>query len=214
MYVQIPGHGRGKLNSAYSAGYDDVDGSDDDKRAGGARLLIQTISNLSGLQIDHYAEINLLGFINLTSIVGGVDVDLCQASDDSMTGAHFDAGPQTLTGSQALLFVRQRHGVGERSSDFDRVARQQVFIAGMLRNLLSSDLMLNPTSSARSSSRSAARSPSTAAWTSSPWPPRCRACSRAASPSRPSPASPTPASAASRCCSCRPRRCSPTSSPT
>ncbi|MCO7218750.1 LCP family protein [Klenkia sp. PcliD-1-E] len=144
MYVQIPGHGQGKLNSAYAAGYDDVDGSDDDKRAGGARLLIQTISNLSGLQIDHYAEINLLGFINLTSIVGGVDVDLCQASDDSVTGAHFDAGPQTLTGSQALLFVRQRHGVGERASDFDRVARQQVFIAGMLRNLLSSDLMLNP----------------------------------------------------------------------
>jgi LCP family protein required for cell wall assembly len=144
MYVQIPGHGRGKLNSAYSAGFDDVDGSEDEKRAGGARLLIQTISNLSGLQIDHYAEINLLGFINLTSIVGGVDVDLCQASDDSVTGAHFDAGPQTLSGSQALLFVRQRHGVGERSSDFDRVARQQVFIAGMLRNLLSSDLMLNP----------------------------------------------------------------------
>ncbi|SDG57671.1 LCP family protein [Klenkia brasiliensis] len=144
MYVQIPGHGKGKLNSAYAAGYDDVDGSDEEKRAGGARLLIQTISNLSGLQIDHYAEVNLLGFINLTSIVGGVDVDLCQPSDDTVTGAHFDAGPQTLTGSQALLFVRQRHGVGERSSDFDRVARQQVFIAGMLRNLLSSDLMLNP----------------------------------------------------------------------
>ncbi|MEI4270975.1 LCP family protein [Klenkia sp. LSe6-5] len=145
MYVSIPGHAKGKLNSAYSAGYDDVDGSEDEKRAGGARLLIQTISGLTGLQIDHYAEINLLGFINLTEIVGGVDVDLCATSDDSVTGAHFDAGPQVLTGSQALLFVRQRHGVGERSSDFDRVARQQVFIAGMLRNLLSSDLLLNPT---------------------------------------------------------------------
>jgi LCP family protein required for cell wall assembly len=146
MYVSIPGHGKAKLNSAYSYGYDEVDesGSEDEKRAAGARLLIQTISQLSGLQIDHYAEINLLGFINLTSIVGGVDVDLCESSDDSVTGAHFDAGPQTLTGSQALLFVRQRHGVGARSSDFDRVARQQVFIAGMLRNMLSSDLMLNP----------------------------------------------------------------------
>jgi len=144
MYVSIPGQGKAKLNSAYSYGYDGTDGSEDDKRAGGARLLIQTISQLSGLQIDHYAEINLLGFINLTSIIGGVDVDLCQDSDDTVTGAHFDAGPQTLTGSQALLFVRQRHGVGDRSSDFDRVARQQVFIGGMLRNLLSSDLMLNP----------------------------------------------------------------------
>ncbi|SCX50323.1 transcriptional attenuator, LytR family [Klenkia marina] len=145
MYVSIPGQGRAKLNSAYSFGYDGTDGDEDAKRAGGARLLIQTISGITGLQIDHYAEINLLGFINLTEIVGGVDVDLCQASDDSVTGAHFDAGPQTLTGSQALLFVRQRHGVGERSSDFDRVARQQVFIGGMLRNLLSSNLLLDPT---------------------------------------------------------------------
>ncbi|SDO75456.1 transcriptional attenuator, LytR family [Klenkia soli] len=142
MYVSIPGHGKGKLNSAYSDGYDDVDGDEDAKRAGGARLLIQTISALSGLQIDHYAEINLLGFINLTQIVGGVDVDICRATDDPVTGAHFDAGPQTLTGSQALLFVRQRHGL---TSDFDRVARQQVFIAGMLRNVLSSNTLLDPT---------------------------------------------------------------------
>ena len=144
MYVQVPGHGEAKLNSAYASGYDDVDGTEDEKRSGGAQLLIQTISQVSGLRIDHYAEINLLGFINLTEIVGGVDVDLCEDSDDPVTGAHFDAGPQTLAGSQALLFVRQRHGVGARSSDFDRVARQQVFIAGMLRNLLSSDLLLNP----------------------------------------------------------------------
>ncbi len=147
MYVAIPGQGRGKLNSAYSLGYDGVDerSTEEDKRAAGARLLIQTVSALSGLQIDHYAEINLLGFINLTRIVGGVEVDLCAASDDSVTGAHFDAGPQTLTGAQALLFVRQRHGVGERSSDFDRVARQQVFLAGMLRNVLSSRTLLDPT---------------------------------------------------------------------
>ncbi len=91
--------------------------------------------------------------------------------------------------------------------------------AGLHRRDAAQPAVLGPdaqprTSSARSSSRSAARSPSTAAWTSSPWPPRCRACSRAASPSRPSPASPTPTSTASRCSSCRPRRCSPTSSPT
>lgn len=147
MFVTIPGYGNDKLNSAYGYGYDSVDegAGEDEKRAAGARLLIQTISGLSGLQIDHYAEINLLGFINLTQIVGGVDVDLCEASDDSVTGAHFDAGPQTLTGAQALLFVRQRHGVGARASDFDRVARQQVFIAGMLRNVLSSNTLLDPT---------------------------------------------------------------------
>jgi LCP family protein required for cell wall assembly len=140
MYVPIAGHGEGKLNSAYGSGYNAANGDDRAKDAAGAQVLIQTISQISGLQIDHFAEINLLGFINLSNIVGGVTVDICQATDDPVTGAHFDAGVQTLSGSQALLFVRQRHGL---TSDFDRVARQQVYIAGMLRNLLSSNLLIN-----------------------------------------------------------------------
>ena len=140
MYVSIPGNGKGKLNSAYGDGYEAADGDEAAKDAAGAQLLIQTISQLSGLEIDHFAEINLLGFINLSAIVGGVEVDICEATDDPVTGAHFDAGVQTLTGSQALLFVRQRHGL---SSDLDRVARQQVYIGGMLRNVLSSHVLLN-----------------------------------------------------------------------
>ena len=142
LYVSIPGQGEGKLNSAYGAGYNAAQGEEGDRDAAGAQLLIRTISQLSGLQIDHYAEINLLGFINLSTIVGGVEVNICKATDDSVTGAHFDAGVQTLSGSQALLFVRQRHGL---TSEIDRQVRQQVYIAGMLRNLLSKNLLLDPT---------------------------------------------------------------------
>jgi LCP family protein required for cell wall assembly len=140
-YVSIPGYGKAKLNSAYARGYNAAGGSDAEKDAAGARLLIQTVSQFTGLQIDHFAEVNLLGFINLTEIVGGVQVNICAPTDDSATGAHFDAGVQTLTGRDALLFVRQRHGLPHY--DLDRVVRQQVFIAGMLRNVLSSDLLLD-----------------------------------------------------------------------
>jgi LCP family protein required for cell wall assembly len=140
LYVPIPGSGEGKLNSAYGSGYNAAQGEEQQKDAAGAQALIRTVSQLSGLEIDHYAEINLLGFINLSTIVGGVDVNICAAVDDSVTGAHFDAGPQTLSGSQALLFVRQRHGL---PSELDRQRRQQVYIAGMLRNLLSKDLLLD-----------------------------------------------------------------------
>jgi LCP family protein required for cell wall assembly len=140
MYVSIPGLGKGKLNSAYSFGYNHANGDDTARDAAGAQLLIQTISQLSGLQIDHFAEVNLLGFINLSKIVGGVTVNLCEAAHDPVTGARFPAGVQTLSGPQALLFVRQRHGLG---SDLDRVVRQQVYIAGMLRNVLSSHLLLD-----------------------------------------------------------------------
>jgi LCP family protein required for cell wall assembly len=140
-YASIPGHGKGKLNSAYADGYNAAQGTDAEKDAAGAQLLIQTISHLSGLQIDHFAEVNLLGFINLSNIVGGVTVNICEPTDDSATGAHFDAGVQTLSGKDALLFVRERHGL--RRGDVDRVVRQQVYIAGLIRNVLSSKLLLN-----------------------------------------------------------------------
>jgi LCP family protein required for cell wall assembly len=140
-YVSIPGHGESRLNSAYARGYSATDGTEAEKDAAGAQLLVQTVSQLSGLHIDHFAEINLLGFINLSTIVGGVQVNLCEATSDSFSGADFPAGVQTISGDDALAFVRQRHGLPR--VDLDRVVRQQVYIAGMLRNLLSSDVLLD-----------------------------------------------------------------------
>lgn len=147
-YVQIPGHGRDKLNAAYAYGYSSVDSSmpESERQAGGAQLLVQTIHDLTGLQIDHYAEVDLLGFFKLTGVVGGVEVNLCRAVDDrEYSGAFFPAGPQTISGADALAFVRQRHNLGpEGRGDYDRIIRQQVFIAGVLRNMLSNDVLLNP----------------------------------------------------------------------
>jgi LCP family protein required for cell wall assembly len=140
-YVSIPGHGEARLNSAYARGYNAAEGTDAEKDAAGAQLLVQTVSQLSGLRIDHFAEIDLLGFINLSTIVGGVQVNLCQATSDSFSGADFPAGVQTISGADALKFVRQRYGLPR--FDLDRVVRQQVYIAGMLRNLLSTDVLLD-----------------------------------------------------------------------
>ncbi|WP_246081148.1 LCP family protein [Modestobacter altitudinis] len=143
-YVDIPGHGQDKLNAAYAYGYADADASatEDGKLASGAQLLVQTISQLTGLQVDHYAEVDLLGFFNLSSVVGGVEVNLCKAVDDSeYSGAVFPAGVQTISGADALKFVRQRHGLPR--GDFDRIVRQQAFIAGILRKMLSEDVLLD-----------------------------------------------------------------------
>jgi LCP family protein required for cell wall assembly len=140
-YVTIPGYGEGRLNSAYGRGYNANQGTDAESDAAGAQLLIQTVSRFTGLKIDHFAEIDLLGFINLSSIVGGVEVNLCQATSDPLSGADFPAGVQTIGGEDALKFVRQRHGLP--GTDLDRVVRQQVYIAGMLRNILSTNLLLD-----------------------------------------------------------------------
>lgn len=143
-YVQIPGYGWDKLNAAYAYGHQNApDGADEaEKQAQGAQLLVQTISSLTGLKIDHYAEVDLLGFFELSSVVGGVDVNLCAPVDDRRwSGAFFPAGPQTIAGADALKFVRQRHGLPR--SDFDRIIRQQVFIAGVLRKMISDDVLLD-----------------------------------------------------------------------
>ena len=143
-YVQIPGYGRDKLNAAYAYGYAEADdeAAENAKQASGAQLLVRTISQLTGLQIDHYAEVNLLGFFNLSSVVGGVEVNLCEPVDDSYySGAVFPAGPQVISGADALKFVRQRHQLPR--GDFDRIVRQQAFIAGVLRKMLSEEVLLD-----------------------------------------------------------------------
>ncbi len=143
-YVQIPGHGWDKLNAAYSYGYQNAPSgaAEPEKLAQGAQLLVQTISSVTGLQIDHYAEVDLLGFFNLASVVGGVEVNLCKpVNDPKYSGAVFPAGPQTITGADALRFVRQRHGLPR--GDFDRIVRQQVFLAGVLRKILSDEVLLD-----------------------------------------------------------------------
>ena len=67
-YVAIPGHGMAKLNSAYVDGMQDHDGD----KAAGARLLVQTIENLTGLTIDHFVQVDLLGFYRISNAIGGV----------------------------------------------------------------------------------------------------------------------------------------------
>ena len=143
-YVAIPGHGNHKLNAAYAFGYQDAPegASEKEKRMGGAQMLVRTINALTGLQIDHYAEVDLLGFFSLSSVVGGVEVNLCKPVDDrKYSGAFFQAGPQTISGADALKFVRQRHKLPR--GDFDRIVRQQVFMAGVLRKILSEDVLLD-----------------------------------------------------------------------
>lgn len=108
----------------------------------GRKALVNTVQDLTGLTIDHYAEIGLLGFVLLTDAVGGVQVCLKDAVKDSFSGADFPAGEQTLSGPQALSFVRQRHGLPR--GDLDRIVRQQAFMASLARKVLTAGTLTNP----------------------------------------------------------------------
>ena len=86
--------------------------------AAGARTAIGAVEGLTGLTITHFAAVNLAGFAQISEAIGGVPVCLNKAVDDSFSGAKFSAGQQTVSGPQALAFVRQRHGLP--GGDLDR----------------------------------------------------------------------------------------------
>lgn len=146
-YVDIAGgYGKHKINSGYSRGKNaamsglraqGLSGAQLEVAANeaGAKTAIQTVEKFTGLTINHYAAINLAGFDALSQAVGGVEVCLKAPVHDSYSGADFPAGPQTLSGAQALAFVRQRHGLA--NGDLDRIARQQAFLSGMAKKVLS-----------------------------------------------------------------------------
>ena len=100
-------------------------------REAGRTATIKTISAFLQVPIDHFAEVNLVGFYDLANAVGGIQVCLNNAVNDSQySGAVFPAGLQTITGVDALKFVRQRHGLP--NGDLDRTHRQQAFITGVI----------------------------------------------------------------------------------
>ena len=152
-YVDVPGLGKSKINAAYGATKEAerqklIEDGESEKTAenessqAGREALIKSVANLTGVTVDHYAEIGLLGFVLLTDAVGGVDVCLNAAVDEPLSGAKFPAGEQTLSGPNALSFVRQRHNLPR--GDLDRIVRQQVFMASLVREVLSAKTLTSP----------------------------------------------------------------------
>ena len=99
----------------------------------GRRAAVATVEHLTGVHVDHFAEVNLDGFYELAKVLGGVEVCLNHPTSDSYSGAHFRAGSQHLNPRQALAFVRQRHGL--TNGDLDRTHRQQAFLDSVMHQL-------------------------------------------------------------------------------
>jgi LCP family protein required for cell wall assembly len=140
-WVTVPGCGQHKLNSAYINGATDCGKTKADPDRGRQKL-VQTISELSGVKIDHYVEVDLLGFYRITKAIGGVQVCLNQAQKDPFSGIDLPKGVSTIEGKQALAFVRQRHGLPR--GDLDRIVRQQYFMSAVFRKVTSLGTLTNP----------------------------------------------------------------------
>ncbi|MFE6866450.1 LCP family protein [Kitasatospora sp. NPDC057692] len=117
-----------KINSAFATG--------------GGKLLAQTVETNTGIRIDHYAEIGFAGFVGIVDSVGGVDMCIEQDVKDKDSGLDLKAGCQTLDGTEALAFVRQRHQMADQ--DLGRMRNQQKFLGALAKQAASPATVLNP----------------------------------------------------------------------
>jgi LCP family protein required for cell wall assembly len=125
LYVEIPGYGNWRINSAYQFGERDKD----KVPGGGPGLARVTIKENFGIRIDYYARVNFKGFERIIDALGGVTLDVARPLVDNdyplpnygTTRIYIPAGIQHMDGKTALQYARSRHA----DSDLGRNYRQQ-----------------------------------------------------------------------------------------
>ena len=117
------------LNSAYTYG--------------GLNCVVQTVAQLTGLDIQYAAKVTWGGVIEITNAIGGVDVCLANGIKDPYTGIDWPAGTRNIQGMDALQFLRTRHGVGN-GGDLGRISNQQQYMSRLARKLVSEEVLSNP----------------------------------------------------------------------
>ncbi|WP_228460614.1 LCP family protein [Gordonia crocea] len=128
LYVEIPdGWGSHKINAAFNMG--------------GPQLLVRTVESVTGVHIDHYAEIGFGGFAKVVDSVGGIHVCLKQSLRDPKAGLRLKAGCQDINGRQALALVRSRDFP---NADLQRVVNQRKVFAALMAKATSPGVLLNP----------------------------------------------------------------------
>lgn len=127
-WVDIQGYGEAKINAAMAFG--------------GLPLTVNTVENFIGARIDHVAIVDFASFVGLTDAVGGVTVNNPQAFTTADGGHSFEAGEITLTGDEALGFVRERYAFTD--GDYQRARNQQLFMRGLAQQLLTPSTVTNP----------------------------------------------------------------------
>ena len=134
LYVEIPDHGQGRINTAHFWGELETAG-------GGPARVVQVINQNFGLPVHGYFRFDFQGFVKVVDALGGIYVEVPSdihdndfpTDDFGYMSLAIPAGRQKMDGEMALAYVRTRHG----SSDFDRVRRQQQVTEALLRRAAS-----------------------------------------------------------------------------
>lgn len=131
LWVDIPGHGEEKINAAYAFG--------------GPTLMVQTVKQNLGVEINHYVEVDFVGFMDMIDEIGGVEIFFPYPARDSSSGLDVEAGNLLLDGETALAYARSRKyqelqngsWVSVDANDIGRTARQQEVVRAIMSSLKS-----------------------------------------------------------------------------
>jgi len=115
-YVDIPGHGRNKINAALLYG--------------GPQLMARSVGGMVGLRPDYVFTTGFHGFVKMVDEIGGVVVESEFAFPDAVMPGGYRVGKNKLTGYQAMIFSRVRKYLP--GGDFDRSANQQAMLLAIL----------------------------------------------------------------------------------
>jgi len=110
---------------------------------GGPTCLWKTVEQVTGVRIDHFIGIGMLGFVKVVDDLGGVNVCLPFNVSDPVSGLNLKQGEQHINGIQALAFWRTREDIGN-GSDLERIQRDQFMSAQVVKGVLHSGLLSNP----------------------------------------------------------------------
>ena len=127
-WLDIPGHGMNKINAAYGLG--------------GPKLVVQTVAEATGLTINDYVGVNFLAVVRIVDALGGVDICLPHAVNDSYSGLDLPAGKTHVNGITALKYARDRHSFA--NEDLTRISNQQKMLSSLLREAISGGTLANP----------------------------------------------------------------------
>lgn len=110
---------------------------------GGVACTHKTVEQFTGLEIPFLAMIDFKGVIEMSNAVGGVEVVIDKPISDAYSNFYIDAGTHNLQGSEALAFLRTRHGIGD-GSDLARISNQQVFMMSLFNKIKEDGTLSNP----------------------------------------------------------------------
>ncbi|HUR52373.1 MAG TPA: LCP family protein [Mycobacteriales bacterium] len=138
-YVEIPAWTDPKTGVTHRARHGRINSA---ISSGGPSLLIATVERLSKIRIDHYVQIDFVGFKRMVDRLGGVDICLKKDVDDPKSQLRLSAGRHHVNGTTALAFARDRHSFA--GQDLDRIKNQQQLIGSLIHKVLSAKTLLNP----------------------------------------------------------------------